>query len=373
MNAIVFAHADAHHPLMRQWAALGATTPFNGWEVFQAWDAARGPDEQPFVIAVSDAQERLAAVAPWCLVRDQSRVRMLTGIGGEDAWYHDPLIVRPEHDEAIARTLIRTLRKHARDWDKLGLILRKGEADAFQSSIRQLGLSFEERLDWRQYQGVVFEEAWSEYWERRPDSLKSTVKRRGKRLASVPHRFYLASADEAEAHWEAVFRMQVKRMPDERDWKTYHALLRTFLLAAKNQGSLRPYALEIEGTLAAVLLFICVGNQAFDLTGAIDDAFGQYSPGTLLTCWALEQMHGDGVRRYDPGPGDYTWKSKLTSDCAETLRIETVIAHASSPGSWRGAADLATSGLLIEPLKRNPMLRRLRDALQPARRIQPTS
>jgi CelD/BcsL family acetyltransferase involved in cellulose biosynthesis len=372
MNAIVIDHADPAHALTRQWAALSATTPFYSWEVFKAWHAMRRPGEEPFVILISDEQGRLAAVAPWCIVRDRSGVRKLTGIAGEDAWYHDPWIVRPELNDAIGQTLSRTLHSHARSWDKMGLILRKGQADAFRRSIRELGLTYEERVDWRQHLGVTFGEAWADYWESRPSALKTTVQRKRKRLNATAHRFYVAPPEAAEAHWEALFEMQATRMPDERDWKTYHAVLRAFCLAAHRQGSLRIYGLEIEGRLAAVILYVLSETHVFDLNRAIDESFSQYSPGSLLTHWALEHLHQEGMRSLDPGPGNHTWKQLLTTGAREPIPIETVHLHAASPRSLRGTAEFAWSGMLIPRLKSNPILRQIRHALKaPIRRFQP--
>ncbi len=354
VHAFVLDHADSRHPLTQQWAALSPTTPFNGWEVFQEWNALRRPGSEPFVILLSDEYGKLAAVAPWCIERDPRGIRRLTGIGGEDAWYHDPWILRPELAPSLEEQLVRTLQAHCQSWDVLSLILRTDRNAGLRKSVARLGLSYEDRVSWRQHQKIDLGEDWSEYWSSRPRQIKDTLTRKEKRLKGIAHRFQLCAPEEAEATCDKLFELQAKRLTEMRDWKSYHEVLRVFCRAANRQGSLLVHKLEIDGGLAAASIHIRSGNHVFAITRSFDEAYNAYSPGSLLAHWTLQKLHREGIRSVDPGPGLYGWKEML-----KTGEIETVQVHAASPSSLKGFGRIGWEGLLIHPLKTNPILQRM--------------
>lgn len=367
MQAIVLRDSDLSHPLTQQWAVLAPSTPFNGWEVFKAWMDQKPRGGEPFVVLLADTLGKLVAVAPWCIQRDRFGIRHLTGIGGQDAWYHDPWILAPGRSERIAATIVETLRAHRRQWDALDLILRPQVSGALLAELGKLGMTFQDAVSWRQHQAIEMGDDWSAYWASRPQKLRETVGRKGKRLGGVPHRFLVATPAEAEGMWEALFEMQAKRMPHERDWTAYHEALRLFCRGANRQGALRLYALEINDRLAALELFVRHEDRVFELTRAIDDDFNYYSAGSVLTAWAMEHLHASGVRSMDPGPGHYGWKELL-----KTSEIATVDAHAAVRSSLPGLAWVSWTGWLVPRLKRSSMLKRLQRRSLPKPSPQPS-
>lgn len=352
MRMIVLRDADPARPLTRQWAALTPSTPFSGWEVFQGWAAGRPPGSEPFVLMAVDAQGKLVAIAPYCLERDRFGIRRLTGMGGQDAWYHDPWVLDPKHADRVAVLLVETLRKHRRDWDTSELILRPHVSGALLAELERLGKVYPEIVDWRQHQGITWTDDWEAYWQTRPAKLRETVARKAKRLAKIPHRFFRAEDHEAEGLWERLFEIQASRFASERDWGPYHDYLRLLCRSERRLGGLYLFGLEIEGQVAALELCLRRGEQVFKLTRTFDDAFTYYSPGSVLAAWVLETLHASGVRQVDPGPGHNAWKAML-----QNAELGTVLLRVASPGSMRGVTRLGVTEVMIPGLKKNRLVR----------------
>lgn len=352
MPMIVLREADPTHTLIRQWASLTPSTPFNGYEVFQGWAAGRAKGSEPFVLMAVDGRGQLLAIAPWCLERDRFGIRRLTGIGGQDAWYHDPWVLDPTQADAISGMIVEALRANRRDWDLCELILRPRQSRALLAEFGRLGKVYPEVVDWRQHQGITWTDDWEAYWQARPANIRGTVAGKGKRLARVPHRFFRAEDHEALELCERLFEIQASRFAAQRDWGLYHDYLRLVCRSERSLGGLWLFGLEIEGQVAALDLSLRRGDLVFKLTRTFDEAFSPFSPGSLLAAWVLETLHASGVRHVDPGPGHNAWKSML-----QTTVIDTVQLRVASPVSMKGMGSLSLSEVLIPSLKKNPFVR----------------
>lgn len=314
----------------------------------------------PFVILISD-EEGWAAIALWCLQRDGLGIRRLTGIGGADAWYHDPWLIRPGKEEAIAEALAAALREARRDWDLLDLVLRDALSAPLLKPLRKLGVSCAERIDWRQHQSASLGEDWEAYWNARPKQVRELVRRRGKKFEALEHRFLEADPETLEPLLDGLFALHQARWKAERDWSAYYQGIRAIAREAMDRGELCFYALEAEGRVLAYELLVRCGARSFELMRIVDPSpdYASLSAGSMLTAWALERMHAAGVREVDMGPGQHEWKAGL-----QTHLTGTVSLGVARPGRAIALAHLSWNGLIKPTLKGLPLVQQLKAVLK---------
>lgn len=364
MQTTILRDPDAIRALEAAWRSLRPPTPFLAWSHLDAWLSQTDRKALPFIILVSDEQG-WAAIAAWCIQRDGLGIRRVTGIGGEDAWYHDPWLIRPEKEEAIAEALAAALLEARRDWDMLGLVLRDESSAPILGQLRKLGMSYAERVDWRQHQTASLGEDWEAYWNARPKQVRELVRRRGKKLEALEHRFREADLETLDPLLDGLFGLHQARWKSERDWSAYYRSVRALAHEALERGELCFYALEAEGRMLAYELLIRCGARSFELMRIVDPspAYASLSAGSLLTAWALERMQGAGVREVDLGPGQHEWKAGL-----QTHRTSTFSLAVARPGRAVALARLSWNGLLRPALKGLPLAQQLKAVLKGAGR-----
>jgi CelD/BcsL family acetyltransferase involved in cellulose biosynthesis len=313
-------------------------------------------------LVVTDEQERLLAIAPWVRLRDALGMRRVTGLGGEDSWYHDPWLFPGADPEAVAREIAATLRAAKRHWDLLELILRPGQSPSLVDALKRLGWSSASSIPWRQHWTIAWDDTWETYWRGRPGTLRKNISNRMKRLQEVPHRFYQATPDAAKALLPELCRFQSTSRHGLRDWEAYHAYM--CLLAEdmleRNQGIM--FVLEIDGSPAALQFQSRHGDHVYGLLRAFDSEFERYSPGSLLAIWSFETMAQLGIRSVDLGPGHDDWKRNLRTASEPTVQLRV-----GSSGSLLGTGAIGVRDYLIPQLKQSALTRFLRSPLKALR------
>ncbi|GEM_PF-1111425 len=364
MQTTILRDATEIRALENSWRAREAPSPFHEWSFLESWLGRGDRREKPFLVLVTEDDDWVA-IALWCIEYDGLGIRRLTGLGGEDAWYHDPWLLKPEKEAAVAEALALALREARRDWDMVKLILREDQSGSLLRHLESSGLAYSERVDWRQHQTAALGESWTVYWDERPKQLRELVRRRGKKLAALPHRFLEADALSLDRLLEDLFRLHLNRWHAERDWSAYYQQIRAIATDASERGTLCFYALEVEGTIIATELLLRSGTRSFELMRIIDPSpiYGALSGGSLLTAWALERMHRAGIREIDMGPGHHEWKSGL-----ETHRTGTILKVVAQPRHLPAVAWVAWEGTFKPVLKEIPWVRRLKATLSGTRK-----
>ncbi len=366
MHGTILKDPEKLMALAEQMEAQPTSNPFVSGGVIRAWLQSRDRDTEPFVVVVRDRKERLIAVASWMLTRDRSGLRRLSAIGGEDAWYHDPWVMPGADAEAVAQALVGALRKSQREWDLLTLILRQEASASLLRGVSRLGWSVEDRIDWRQHVLIRWEGDWESYWSERPKKIRGLTARHMRQLKEIPHRFYEASRQEAEPLLEILFQHQASNLANLRDWKPYQDYMRIIARDAIQNNRFSLQVLEIEGATAALQFRSHHGDRVFALLRSFDVAYSRFSPGSLLAAWSLEQMHHDGIRLIDLGPGLNEWKKMVQTHSGESVQLRV-----GSPASLRGMGWLGWDGYLIPRLKSSHLLRQVSAQVQAFRKKTP--
>ncbi|HEY9857847.1 MAG TPA: GNAT family N-acetyltransferase [Stenomitos sp.] len=304
-------------------------------------------DTEPFVIAVRDGADRVVAIAPWSLEHRPERLgkRHVTGIGGGDGWYHDPL----GGDAATSAAIVGCLKTHRALWDTLRLRIRPDRSRSLVAQLRQLGLMVEQQSVECHHRLIDLSAGWEAYWQELPSSLRRNLRSAERKLQSLPHRFLEIDAAHAEPWLDVLFRMHQDRWTTEQDqeafyamkgpdsWLTFYAFLRAMVTQVLPEGPACLYALEIQGRPAAIDLVLPYGTCAYGTLRAYDPEFRPLSAGHLLNNWEFQRLNAQGIETIDLGSGLYPYKERLRNALQEAIHVEIASGlRGTLHGGWHG-------------------------------------
>ncbi|MGE0383613.1 MAG: GNAT family N-acetyltransferase [Gammaproteobacteria bacterium] len=163
-----------------------------------------------------------------------------------------------------------------------------------------------------------------EYMQARPGELRSTFKRKGKRLQKERQARYevLSAADELDrgfAAFEAVYGGSWKHA------EPYPDFIRSVARDLAARGRTRLGTLYVDDAPAASQLWFLTGDCAGVYKLAYDNRFAEYSVGTLLMGHMIRRfIDEEGVRRLDFMMGDDRYKQDWATVRCERVGIEAI-------------------------------------------------
>jgi hypothetical protein len=148
--------------------------------------------------------------------------------------------------------------------------------------------------------------SFDQYLSQRDGALREVVRRKGRRMERDGASFEIVIADgieQAVADYEAVY---AKSWQASEPFPNFQP---TLIRALAGAGWLRLAFCRMEGRPVATQLWAVVSGRATVLKLAQDQAFDRYSPGTVLTAFAIrELMARDRIDTLDFGHGDDPYK-----------------------------------------------------------------
>ncbi|MBM3268862.1 MAG: GNAT family N-acetyltransferase [Candidatus Sericytochromatia bacterium] len=343
-----------------EWARLpDLANPFSGPAFATAWLAGH-PEATPRVVPLRDGG-RLAAVAPWCIVAEGGK-RVLTGMGGNAAWYHDPSRDPRACPLDLVERVVAAV-KAIPGWDVARFCLVGPDAAALRAELGKVGWVVETREAWRDSSLVEMPPGgWQAYWESRSKSFRRKHRVARSRVESGGCRWFEAQDLQDCMRWfDRVLAWHGERLRGVRDWSDVHREWRASVAEARERGELHLFCLEVGGEPAAGEVVIRRGRRAFALLHAFDPAHADLSPGFYLTNRNLERLCEIGCDSVDLGPGDFLWKDRLRT---RALQVDQIVIG--RHGSLRGLAEAGFEGVI------KPCMSRLRaTAMRRARRAPP--
>jgi len=173
------------------------------------------------------------------------------------------------------------------------------------------------------------------YWDSRGSKLKSTVKRKGAPLLREDRLGF--ELVDMERHWRE--GADIYNAIYAKSWKPAepHPRFIDALLEKLGPRGLAKLAIaRIDGVPAAAQIWLVQEGSATIFKLAHDPEFDRQSPGTLLTHWALGQLHDHcGVRDVDFGRGDDAYKRLWLSSTRNRVGL-----LAANPKSLKGLAAI---------------------------------
>jgi nucleotide-binding universal stress UspA family protein/ribosomal protein S18 acetylase RimI-like enzyme len=170
--------------------------------------------------------------------------------------------------------------------------------------------------------------SFAEYWEGRPGPLRTTLRRKGRKVAAeVLTRF----DDEVWAAYEAIYAASWKPAEDQP------AMLRAFAQAEGAAGRLRLGIARADGVPVAAQCWTVENSTAYIHKLAHLESHRHLSAGTTLTAALFAHViDRDGVALVDFGTGEQAYKADWMDEVRPRYRIDCL-----DPASLRSWAPLA--------------------------------
>lgn len=289
------------------WKKSSTATPFQSPDWLIPWWKHFGAG-QLFVLAVKE-DTRLVGLAP--LFTNNTRILSLLGTAISD--YLDILV----HDRVCndaATAIFKHISENRSRWDECDFQNLRHTSPLLTMRTRA---GFVERLQEQNFCPVtLLPSSVQQFFDSLPRQLRHNLDYYQRRLAKLGE-LVVECANERkfvelfdaflklhEARWQANNMAGV--LFDENVQNFHRDAARGFLA----NGSLRLYALRINGRIIASLYGFHHAARTYYYLGGFDPEFRQYSPGTLLVAHAITQAIREGAREFDflRGREDYKYR-----------------------------------------------------------------
>ena len=327
--------------LHEEWDALAAATgsAFATWSFHRTWWEHYGRGRTLEVSAARRADGSLAAILPLYRWRERPQVLRFVGEGVGDEL--GPITAPEERAlaaealrEAVSGRLLLGERLPGQGWDAAvggSLVLREG------SPLVHLG-----------------EGSWDEFLARRSANFRQQLRRRERALVrDHDARFRLTSSpDELERDFSSLVDLHRRRWHDNTSFLRHERFHRAFAARALDEGLLRLWHLEIEGTPVAAWLGYRVGRVESFYQAGRDPAWDPASVGLVLLAHSIRAALEDGLDEYRFLRGAEPYKYRFAD---EDPGLETIVL---APKAAWAAAGLAGGARLARAARGR--IRRLR-------------
>ncbi len=305
-------------------SAIPDASTFSTWEWLAPWWRAFAGGQQLMVLACFDESSRLVGLAPLALQRKRSglglefRVVRLMGDGSGDSDNLDVLARRGWQAE-VASAVVGYLETQAQRWDLCQLNTLPDDSpcgSALLEQIRQRGWTYFNHPQPRSV--VVIPDTWETYAGQLSPKERGKLRYYSRRLEKNHGVCFYRCATESDlpASLEALFQLHQKRWRARGGPGTFSSLARrrfyyemsSALLARKR---LEFWLLDLDGKTVAAQFGFRHGDTVYQLQEGFDPEYSGDSVGFVLRGRVIEQLIGEGVRRYDfllgEGPDKARW------------------------------------------------------------------
>lgn len=219
--------------------------------------------------------------------------------------------------------IIEYISKETPRWQSLNLrLMYQGAAETASviRSISDAGFFVNPYFMFENYFADLGGNTFSEYYALRSSRVKNTIKRKEKKLAKA-HEFSVrilrAYEEDAVDDYNAVY---------ENSWKDseqFPDFIRELCRLGSEMGVLRMGVLYVDGKAVAAQLWILSGRKALIYKLAYDEAFKDFSVGSILTRDMLEHvLEHDDVDEIDYGVGSENYKKDWMDQTRTLIGLE---------------------------------------------------
>ncbi|QFT78034.1 GNAT family N-acetyltransferase [Erythrobacter sp. THAF29] len=304
--------------LSLQDGAVATPSPFDRAE----WYALLADAGLTPLIAIASDNESTAALA---LTEENGRIKPLRN------WYSftwRQLAPEGEAGDRLLLEIARQLKSRGHRVTMEPVPTEDGSADRLSRAFKAAGWRVETTPCDLNHILNVNGRSFAEYWASRPGPLRTTLKRKGKKVDVAIHTEF----DEvAWSHYERVYAESWKPAED------HPHMLRAFARAEGAAGRLRLGLAFYDGEAVAAQFWTVENKTAFIHKLAHLESYKQLSAGTTLSAALFEHViDRDHVDLVDFGTGDQRYKADWMEDTRLRYRIDCI-----DPGSPKGWIDLA--------------------------------
>jgi CelD/BcsL family acetyltransferase involved in cellulose biosynthesis len=340
----------------------------------KTWWRTYGDDKALWILEAQYGQ-RIIGIAPLMMERSSLGMRRLAFIGcGELKPEHLDFIVLPDYHQLFVEKCLTYLLQRKSDWDILDLKGLAGETPTLailKSSFPVLVKFQYQIVEYSRCPYIELTDSFEEYIRSRSKNTRRNLRKRSSRL----HREYpeiekgsIKSADEIDGAFESLVELHQARWnrlgyPGAFASELSLEFFQDFLHDGFEQDTLRMYYIKDRQEYKAIELCFRVGETVYDYLSGYDEEFAEYSIGTQVLTFSIEQAISDGCREYDLLMGG----AKYKFDWASNFRLDyqAIIASSTPRGNiawifWLSKRELRAR---LEGLIYNKTLRKIKKEL----------
>jgi CelD/BcsL family acetyltransferase involved in cellulose biosynthesis len=318
--------------LKPEWAELfraaGRENVFLSFEWMFTWWRHWGKGRRLALAAVRDAQERLTALAPFCISRGFGLRRLAfladTHVGSD----YLGILARPGSEQAAAEAVAEAVWRRRREWDyiELGSAREGPELEALCAALVRRGMR-EERTPAAVCHHVPLPASFDEYLAHISINLRSNFRRRWRAIQRTgPAEFAAYEGPAIEGHFPELIRLHGMRFEQRRQQSAFlkpgvpefHA---EALKALAGRGWARLFLLRAGGeTVAALYGFSMGGTFQFYQCG-MHPGWMHMGVGQLMVGNSIQEAIRTGHTDFDFLRGDEPYKAQWAEQSRHTVRV----------------------------------------------------
>jgi CelD/BcsL family acetyltransferase involved in cellulose biosynthesis len=344
-------------PLESEWRDL-AVRRGNGFltpEWFGAWVRHYGDEQTPLLPVLREPDGALRGLLPLALPRSgHPRVCRIAGANLGDRFHP---VCEPGAEDAVAAAAGEALADVPQQWSVISL----DHVQVDEPWVEALGGATGRRLSTRSRIAaplplidVASHESWDAYLGTRSSNFRQQVRRFARRAAREADLRLrrTESADELETDMRTFFALHDQRFTERGGSSLSAERARSFHLdfaaAALEQGWLRLWFLELDGSPAAAWYGWRLGDRYSYYNSGFDPSFSALSPGLVLISAVIESAFEEGASEFDFLLGEESYKYRF-AERERTVSDVTLARAMPHPASFVTATEYAArrAGRLI--------------------------
>lgn len=337
-------------PVAKLFEQTGQTDVQSSLAWFRNYTSTVRSDEGQATLYVLNEQGRASAALPM-LVRPHGAGRRLFSLGNYYTTRFQPLVEHAFDNQSIERLLVPMLHQQVPVHSVCFMPLDPAGWGwtALRHALRRSGFIVFGFWCFQNWQLTVAGN-WASYFAQREGSLRSTVKRMGRRFAARGGRIDMITGADGLAHaiaaYERVYAASWKAPEPHPDF------MPGLIARCAEHGWLRLAIAWLDDQPIAAQVWIVAGRRADIYKLAHDEKYRELSPGTLLTAALMQHVIDvDRVETVDFLSGDDAYKQLWMDQVHER---HGMVAY--NPRTWRGLAGLGREllGRALRPLLGRP-------------------
>jgi CelD/BcsL family acetyltransferase involved in cellulose biosynthesis len=292
------------------------------------WLKYIGRKYQPYILMVWNKDE-LEGIAPFAL-KNIGFLKKLQFIGQPGADYLD-FIIKEGRKTGVTEAIFSFLERHSKEWDICDLADFYGESLAWKDLISFLNANgwLFRQFDAEECPFLRIEGDWDDFYKKQHSrKFRYNLRRSKRKLEELGKLEFkkLETQSEIEQYLPEVFKVHHMRwrgyyigskFSTSSGQKFYTEIAKDYLA----KGWLKLTVMLLNGRVIAYSYSFFWNGRYFFYNPAFDPRYSQYSPGTLLLLFLLEDSFDSGICEFDFGKGELSYKHHWGTDSRQSKRI----------------------------------------------------
>lgn len=386
LHATVLTSGDELRRLEADWRELfrriECRSPFLSVDWLITWWEELGADLRLFVIVVRDREQRLVALAPFCLAAKAPGLLGGRGLGflGPGPSDRLDLLVDPSLLRPAVHAIVDVVVERSGEWDCIELTECDEDSAAlmeFRSRLREKGFA-EQTAAGSVCPYVVLPSSFDDYLQQLGSNLRRNFRRRLKALQRHGKVEFLALSDidDVRKGFEELIALHGLRFSQkgeasgflERELPFHRAILQTPLGIERA----RLFVLRLDGRAIGTWYGFSLGSVFYSYQSGMDPKWSHLSVGLVTLGSTIEAAIGQGHREVDFLRGDEEYKFQWTSRSRRNLNIRLFSRRPRSQAARLGSAVQSGARTIEKRLRSLAKAALVRMGLRSEKRNRPT-